>query len=484
MKHGLLVVLLFALLGSCLAQATFYVSSTTGNDTNVGDQSAPFATLGAALAAATSPNSTETSLVINVAAGIYTSVGNAGLTYTIDTIIQFYEESSVNGTVADFACVDSNTDVFFNAANNFVIDGNDGNENIVFNVYNCLTGVSFVNTLSGNTTYNDYLLQVLFTNFGANTNGVVSNNVYSVKITDSSFNGTTTMAIQAQGNGTAGGISIVEIDRTVFFNAGQVNINSFAQGILEDVTYEGGNAGAFIIQNGAWDVDVLTVSDSTTGALGNGGCLNLQDANITLSDSSFTNCQAAGNGGAIYFQNVDASLDSVTFTNNFCGSVNCVGGAYAHQNSLNTSSSMSSVTFNGNNATYGGAMELYGNIIDYGVTDLVFNNNTAVINGSCIDCCSSAGCGFDLNVTDAIQGSGNVGGNNITCTVIEDSSFSTVVSNSIDSIPPADNDDDDSNWWIWLIVILVAAAIIAVIVAAAGYFVYQKKKKSQYAAVD
>jgi len=390
------------LLGSCFAaKATFYVS-TSGNDTAAGDESNPFLTLGAALAAGASSNGTE-GVLINVGAGIYTSPGNAGLTYTIDTLFQYYQDDNSNSTVVEFACVDANTDVYFNAANNFVLDGNDGDSNIMFDIVNCKTGVSFYNTLPGNTTYNDYYLHILFTNFGANDLGIDVQNVYQVLIQDSSFNGTNTFAIQAQGNGTGGyTFSQVEVDRVVFNNAGAININSFDTGKLEDITYQGGNSGAFVLRDGAWQAVSLTISDSTTGARSNGAGLNLQNANITLSQSSFTNCQAA-NGGAIYFENVDASLDTVTFTNNYCMDPDCVGGAYAHYNSLITISSLSGLTFTGNNASYGGAIEFYGTILGYDIEELVFDNNTAVVNGSCIDCCSSTGCGFALNITGDLQ---------------------------------------------------------------------------------
>jgi len=464
----------------------YYVSALTGNDTNVGDESEPFASLAAALAAASNATSNPDNAVeINIAAGVYTGVENVGLVYTTDTLIQYYAAEDVNATTVDFACENPLTDFYFNAANNFVIDGNDNDENIVFNIYNCFTGIYFDNVLPINVTYNDYYLHVLYTNFGSNVVGVASSNVYEVLVQDSGFNGTTTFAIQASGNGTGGaGFSQVEIDRVTFFNAGAIAVDNFDTGKIEDVTVSVSNIGAFILADGAWDIEGLTVNETST--LLEGGALSLQNANVTLKNSDFTNCGASA-GGAIYFKTVDASLTSVTFTDCYCTGITCTGGAYAHQNSLLTTSSLSDLTFTGNNASYGAGIELSGTILGYDVTGLVFNDNTAIYNGSCIDCCAGLGCtGFTLNVTDAdtIEGSGNVGGVNITCTVVEDSSFSTVIDNSVESITPADNDDDNNYWWVWIIVIFVVAAIIAIIVGAVGFFLYQKKKKGEYAAVD
>lgn len=485
MKHFILSVLLLTFCLAVSAQLDLYVSQTSGNDTNSGtsDDDA-YATLSAAITASSDYNVTNPenqNVVIYISGGVYNVTG---LNVVQNTQILYWDESDAP-TVVNFQGNDKTKDTYFIVANTFVLNGDNGDGAISFRFDNLKTAISFDNTNATAV----YTLSVLYTLFEEVYQGIYAVNVNQLLLQQSLFNSSYTAdPINADGPG-LGTDSNFEIDQTDFNNvAGVVNVeNGYDEGILKDITWVGGTKGAFILVDGSWEVSDLNVTDATTGSTTSGAAIDFTNGIIEITDSHFTGC-VAHNGGAVYLESVDASLTSVTFTD--CTSI-FSGGAYAHNGSYNTTSSMEDVTFQSNNATnYGGAIELYGAFLGLSLYNVAFNNNTAGINGSSIDCCGASEAASCTPATvfitdDTVSSLGNVGGSDITCPVENVDDFTTVVSVSNDSVNSDPNDDDDGSLvWLWVILSLLAVAVIIAIAAGAGYFVYRKRKMGQYAAVD
>jgi hypothetical protein len=291
----------------------------------------------------------------------------------------------------------------------------------------------------------------------------------------------------------AGESSLFNVLDSTFSASGLLYYTDFAEGLIRNVTFDGGNSGAFEVRNcGELEISELSVTNTyVTGSPG--GALyvvgNASDTTnstwtvVSVTDSNFVSCTSDQEGGAASFNYANAYILDSTFT--LCTGKN--GGAISLSNSVN--SSVVGSNFTGNSADYGGAIELNDYIYGFSLEDLVFINNTVNGDGSCLDCCNgvpnSLSCFIQVYVVpESFTGSGNVGGTtNNTCpyTDIESVSVSPV---SVSTITPA-NDDDGIPWWAWLIIALVLIAILVAVLGGVGFFLWQKNRKTaHYDAVE
>jgi predicted outer membrane repeat protein len=149
--------------------------------------------------------------------------------------------------------------------------------------------------------------------------------------------------------------------------AGSDNTNTNGDlDVSSSVAFIGAGAGLTIIDGGNIDriihvtydtgatvhIKNLTFTNGDAGA-GDGGCVDTQNNNLTVTDATFTGCGSAshGNGGALHANGSTLTVTGSTFDNNHTGEN---GGAVY---SIGAASSFTNTTFSNNSAfTSGGAI--------------------------------------------------------------------------------------------------------------------------------
>ena len=183
----------------------------------------------------------------------------------------------------------------------------------------------------------------------------------------------------------------VTINNTKFSNlkanesAGAVAIRSPKQAIIENClfvnTTSTKNAGALFIDvegEGTEPITepiAITVRNSAFNNVssGFGGAFVQLTGNLTLEDSSFTNCSAVYDGGATYLSNVNAQITNCEFNSNKAvpqPNYQTSGGAlYFDYGILNIADSQ----FNNNDASMASGILIYDS--EYHLDNITFNNN-------------------------------------------------------------------------------------------------------------
>ena len=182
--------------------------------------------------------------------------------------------------------------------------------------------------------------------------------------------------------------SYVIINNTKFYNlkanesAGAVGMRSPKQAVIENCifvnTTSTKNAGALfidVIGEGVEPTAVITLRNLTFNNIssGFGGAFVQLTGNLTLKDSSFTNCFAVYAGGATYLSNVTAEITNCKFNSNKVVPqpvYQSSGGAlYFDYGILNINDS----EFNNNDAPMAGGILIYDS--EYHLDNITFNNN-------------------------------------------------------------------------------------------------------------
>lgn len=311
-----------------------------------------------------------------------------------------------------FHC-DSPLDFYFlvGSGASFVINGNNGSGKTMFVISKC-----------GNALYSKQNVEsfnVSYTNFDSGFYIALASEakVNKIVLEDCSFVGPNAYILSFDATlggkepGTDYSVSMARLN--ISHDGGSFYLVGYS-GSFTDILYSAGPNTAIKIQLGTWNFTNVHISSNTAGGVETfAGAMMVERAVVTLTQSSFSKCNA-GNAGAVYFNDVNAQVRDVVFTDCFCTAQNCQGGAFSHFSSV--SSELTNVTFIGNRASYGAAIELRGIIDSYSINGAMFINNTAEVTGSCIDCCGGVEFCSPIYVnTNSLAGYGNSGGTNITC---------------------------------------------------------------------
>lgn len=456
------------LVSLCAADSQeFYVDPVGGNDSNDGSSGDPFLTIRKALETVATDS---TQVIINLAPGQYSGTDNIGLSYSLETFLQFAGSSS--DAPATFEC--SAAETAFIAANSFSINGQaDGEEVELIEVWNCLVGIKSTNPVPQ--------IQVINTNFYSNNVGISTTDLTTLYVRDSGFFLGSDSAIQANGN-QDNETSTFQLNN-VWFNTTGINVAGFNTGQLNSAWFVNITGSAFSVLGGAWDIEFVTVQNlqGASAFLLNG--TNQLAANFSITSSQFLDCDAGANDGAgIHVESANVALTSVFFQD--CHTTGRGGGFYQINSIM---SSMSSVAFTNCSADYGGGIDLEGTIGEMELMTVVFTGNSAASNGSCISCCVLSECAVYLaDVDNTVTGSDNVvgpGGVNVTCAVAMESYFTQAVSSQQVSTVPTLQANSGIPWWVWLLVSGFIVCLLVSITSGIAYYIYHKRRE-RYAAIE
>ncbi|AWX31809.1 C1 family peptidase [Methanosphaera sp. BMS] len=174
--------------------------------------------------------------------------------------------------------------------------------------------------------------------------------VSSLTIANSTFNGDKGVAYIIYANGSF--INNTVTDGRIVFNEGNFNVT--------DNTFNNTRIGCSISTVNFSNNEVVEQKESSTGAL------TIDNANISITDSTFVNNAAEIYGGALYFNQGNLNISNTVFDNNSAGT----GGALLIMDY--ESIKVDNNTFKNNHATVGGAV--------YSLYE--FNQNNTFINNS------------------------------------------------------------------------------------------------------
>ena len=173
-------------------------------------------------------------------------------------------------------------------------------------------------------------------------------------------------------NESAGAVAVRIVKQLIIENCQFVNTTSTknAGAVFVDVKGEGKEPTTelVIIRN-------LTFDNVSSGF---GGAFVQLTGNLTLEDSSFTNCFAVYAGGAVYLSDVDAKITNCKFNSNKVVPqpyyITSGGALYFDYGVLNISDS----EFNNNNASMASGILIYNS--EYHLDNITFNNNNNPVN--------------------------------------------------------------------------------------------------------
>lgn len=420
MANNLLVIFLVLFACSVFSQEeqqTLYVSVNDGSDSSTCDSTTnPCASLSGAIS-----KINTTMIMIYFAPGEYTGANNIGVTFPSNT---------------SYAFIGEDEGVLFNCQNDenlnecFTFPKEIGIEKI--DISNCFGGIH----LTGDSVH-----------FTATELGLSNVNGYGIQIDDPIQFNLHSSKLSAVPNGVIIGSPAAPahkfmIDQSVFEDSNCIvnsNIVSVANTLFTKSSVDVNGANAMDESNIIFDTCIFS---STVGS-----ALSITNGHVVVKNSTFNNC-VGNNGGAIF-----------------------AGGALSF--------TLFDVTFDNNNATNGGAIDLVSSSYSANLTNTVFSGNIASV-GSVLACCqgqNSSECSIQVAFNNVIFEDGN-SKDDVACPI---SILTTPTPTPSPSPSSSASTPNSTNWGLIIgSIVLVLIFLVCVGLVIAGGIFFYKKRKANY----